>query len=65
MGNFELDLTSHLFYKFVTVVSTILLYRMCGIYCMRGTFKRSYVVIVGLFRMFVRVDVLIVIYVNV
>ena len=29
MGNFELDLTSYLFYKFITVVSTIiLLYHM-------------------------------------
>ena len=26
VGDFELDLTSYLFYKFVTVVSTILLY---------------------------------------
>ena len=30
MGNFELDLISHLFYKFVTVVSSILLYHMYG-----------------------------------
>ena len=30
MGNFELDLTSHIFYKFITVVSTILLYHMYG-----------------------------------
>ena len=29
-GNFELDLTSHLFYKFINVVSTILLYCMYG-----------------------------------
>ena len=28
MGNFELDLTSHLFYKFIAVVSTILLYHI-------------------------------------
>ena len=31
VGNFELDLTSYLFYKFITVVSTILLYRMYGV----------------------------------
>ena len=30
LGNFELDLTSYLFYKFITVVSTILLYHMYG-----------------------------------
>ena len=30
VGNFELDLTSHLFYKCSTVVSTTLLYRMNG-----------------------------------
>ena len=30
VGNFELDLTSHLFYKFITVVSSILLYHMYG-----------------------------------
>ena len=30
VGNFELDLTSYLFYKFITVVSTILLYHMYG-----------------------------------
>ena len=30
MGNFELGETSHLFYKFITVVSTILLYHMYG-----------------------------------
>ena len=30
MGNFELDLTSHLFYKFITVVSSMLLYHMYG-----------------------------------
>ena len=30
MGNFELGLTSYLFYTFITVVSTILLYRVCG-----------------------------------
>ena len=29
-GNFELDLTSHLFYKLITVVSSILLYHMYG-----------------------------------
>ena len=32
VGNFELDLTSHLFYKCITVVSTVvLLYHMYGI----------------------------------
>ena len=30
MGNFELGKTSHVFYKFVTVVSTIPLYHMYG-----------------------------------
>ena len=30
VGNFELDLTSHLFYKCITVVSTVLLYHMYG-----------------------------------
>ena len=30
MGNFELDLTSHLFYLFITLVSTILLFHMYG-----------------------------------
>ena len=30
MGNFDLDQTSHLFYEFITVVSTILLYHMYG-----------------------------------
>ena len=30
MGNFELGKTSYLFYKFITVVSTILLYHMYG-----------------------------------
>ena len=30
MGNFELDPISHLFYEFITVVSTILLYHMYG-----------------------------------
>ena len=30
VGNFELDLTSYLFYKFIAVVSTILLYHMYG-----------------------------------
>ena len=30
MWNFELDLTSHLFHKFITVVSTILLHHMYG-----------------------------------
>ena len=29
-GEFWLDLTSHLFYKFITIVSTILLYHMYG-----------------------------------
>ena len=30
VGDFELDLTSYLFYNFITVVSTILLYHMHG-----------------------------------
>ena len=30
VGSFELDLTSHLFYKFISVVSSILLYHMNG-----------------------------------
>ena len=30
MGNFKLGETSHLFYNFITAVSTILLYRMYG-----------------------------------
>ena len=30
VGIFELDLTSYLFYIFITVVSTILLYHMYG-----------------------------------
>ena len=30
VGNFELGKTSHLFYKLITVVSTILLYHMYG-----------------------------------
>ena len=30
MGNFELDLTLHLFGKFIAVVSSILLYHMNG-----------------------------------
>ena len=30
VGNFELYLTSHLFYKCITVVSTVLLYHMYG-----------------------------------
>ena len=30
MANFELDLTSYLFYKIITVVSTILIYRTYG-----------------------------------
>ena len=29
-GNFEIDLTSHVFYKFITVVYSILLYQMYG-----------------------------------
>ena len=33
VGNFELDLTSYLFYKFITVVSTI---DYCSIMCMVG-----------------------------
>ena len=28
VGNFELDLTSHLFYKCITVVSTVLLHHV-------------------------------------
>ena len=30
MENFELDLTSHLFYKCIAVVSTVLLYHVYG-----------------------------------
>ena len=30
MGNFELGKTSHLFYMFITVVSSLLLYHMNG-----------------------------------
>ena len=43
--NFELDLTSYLFYTFITVVSTILLYHMYGgwfiLFFLRLNIKRS------------------------